>query len=100
MKKTTCTIKTEVWLYPGDTPWHFMSLPKKLSGEIREAHGRVKRGFGSIPVTIKIGKTTWDTSVFPYTKEECYIFPLKASVRAKEGMRAGDRVSATLMFKE
>jgi hypothetical protein len=86
-------IRSEVWLYPGMAGWHFLSLPKKESGEIKEKFGKHKRGWGSIPVLVTINKTRWKTSIFPDKKSGSYLLPLRAEVRKKEGIFARDTVS-------
>ena len=86
-------IKSEVWLYPGIAGWHFASVPKKESAEIKEKFGKIAKGWGSLPVLVTIGKTEWKTSIFPEKKSGSYILPLKADVRKKEGIMASDRIS-------
>lgn len=99
MKRSKYTIRAKVWLYPGETAaWHFVSLDKKTSKEIKETHGTVRRGFGSIRVTVTVGDTTWKTSIFPSKEQEVYILPLKASVRQAEDIEHGDTIAFTLAF--
>jgi hypothetical protein len=45
-----------------------------------------------VPVTITLGKTTWKTSIFPDKKLHAYLLPIKADVRKKESVKAGDIV--------
>ncbi len=83
----------KVWLWPGDqAAWHFVSLPKAESATWREKHKGLHRGWNSIKVKAKIGKTTWETSVFFDTKSKQYLLPLKAAVRKVEGIYEGDLV--------
>ena len=93
--KDRYVFKEKVWLYPGDTPWHFVSIPKKQAKEIKENFGKHRRGFGSLPVAVTIGKTTWKTSIFP-DKEGPYLLPLKAAVRKKEGIMSGDNITFSI----
>ena len=86
----------EVWLWPGEAAWHFVGVDKKQSAELRERYGASARGFGSIPVTVTLGKTTWKTSIFPDKKSGTYLLPLKADVRRREGIGAGDRITSSL----
>ncbi len=87
-------IKAKVWLYPGESGnWHFISVPKKESAEIKKSFGSRARGFGSLRVSATIGTTTWTTSIFPDSKSGTYILPLKALVRRKEGLYEGDSVA-------
>jgi hypothetical protein len=55
------------------------------------------RGFGSIKVRAKIGKSVWDTSLFP-SKEGPYLLAIKKSVRFDEGIEAGDVVKISCVF--
>ena len=86
-------MKSEVWLYPGMAGWHFLSVPKKQGLDIKKRFGSQKRGWGSLPVTVTIGKTTWKTSIFPDKKSDSYLLPLNAAVRKKERIMSGDLVT-------
>lgn len=44
MIKNKYKIKAVVWLYPGLGGWHFISLPKKESEEIKNNFSKVKKG--------------------------------------------------------
>jgi hypothetical protein len=48
-----------------------------------------------IPVTARIGKTGWRTSLFP--KDGRYIVPVKAGVSTAEGLELGDMVTVRLV---
>jgi hypothetical protein len=47
-----------------------------------------------IPVHARIGKTGWQTSLFP--KDGRYIVPIKASVRKAENLEVDDKVTVRL----
>lgn len=84
----------KVWIYPGDfANWHFVTLTKKVGQEIKETHGKSARGFGSLPVGVTIGQTTWKTSIFPDKRVGSYLLPLKSQVRKKEDIEAGETVT-------
>ena len=87
-----------LWLWTGENgAWHFITLPAELSDEIR-AHAMIAlRGFGSARVEATIGDVSWRTSVFP-VKEGGYILPVKAEVRQKAGIAAGDEVTVELQL--
>ena len=92
--------KANVWLYPGETPWHFISLPKKESAQVAAMQaGKPRRGFGAVKVKVTIGKTSWETSMFPEKRSGCYILPLKAPVRKKEGVMNGDTIRVIINVK-
>ena len=90
-------LKSKVFLWSSDmAAWHFLGVDKTHSAEIKATHAGMRRGFGSIPVGVTLGKTSWQTSIFPDSKSSTYLLPLKASVRKKEGVFDGDTVSFTI----
>ncbi len=91
----TITLKGKVWKYPGFGGWHFFTIGKTISARIRKANSAPRRGFGSIHVKAKTGKTEWKTSIFP-TKEETFLLALKANVRTKENIGMGDKITVRL----
>jgi hypothetical protein len=96
MSKGTFNIKSNVWLYSGKAAWHFISIPKKQSAEIKKSFGTSSRGWGSIPVMVTIGSMKWKTSIFPDKHSGGYLLPLKSEVRKKEQISAGDSISFSL----
>lgn len=72
--------------------WHFLGVSKKESAKIKEKFSKLKKGFGSIPVEVKLGASVWKTSIFPDSKSGTYLLPLKASVRKTEDVFDGDEV--------
>ena len=97
MSTTLFTLKGEVWLYPSDVAsWHFVTLPKKESETIKSTYGAQSPGWGSLPVSVTLGKSTWKTSIFPDKHSGGYLLPLKATVRAKEHVRQGDIITFAL----
>jgi hypothetical protein len=89
-------LRGRVWLYQGMAGWHFVTLPKKQSVEIRKKFDFNKRGWGSQPVKITIGQTQFKTSIFPDKKIGTYLLPLKAEVRKKEKINVGDNIKFDL----
>jgi len=79
--------------------WHFVTLPKKQSELIKSRFGALKRGWGSLPVLVTIGKTSWKTAVFPDRKAGDYLLPLKADVRKKEKISSGDTITFHVEIK-
>ncbi|RJQ36691.1 DUF1905 domain-containing protein [Candidatus Parcubacteria bacterium] len=97
--KTRYEMRAKVWLYPGMAGWHFVTLPKKQSDEIKKVFGVIKRGWGSLPVNVTIGKSKWRTSIFPDTKAGAYLLPLKAEMRKREGIVAGQTIPFSLEIR-
>lgn len=91
--KKNFKIEARVWKWPGDAGWHFVNIDKKISEDIRSVY---KKGF--VYVTAKVGKTSWDTALFPHKLSASYLLSVKASVRKKENIWEGDvvKISFTL----
>ena len=92
------TVTAPVWLWgKGTGRWHFLTVPPEQAVEIRLASAAAgpRRGFGSVRVAATIAGVTWRTSLFPQ-KSGGYILPIKAAVRSRAGIAAGDEVCVTL----
>ena len=91
------TVTAPVWVWSeGQGRWHFLTVPAEQATEIRaHSFGSQRRGFGSVRVLATIGGVSWRTSVFPQ-KAGGYILPIKAEVRRRAGIGAGDEVTVTL----
>ena len=96
MPKTSYNMRSKVWPYPGMAAWRFLTLPKRQGQEIRKKFGTYARGWGSLPVSVAIGKTVWNTSIFPDKKSGSYLLPLKAKVRKAENISDHSIVSFAL----
>ena len=92
------TFAGEVWLYEGEAPWHFVTLPAEIADEIR-ARRAGERPFNTVPVTVTIGATSWHTSLFADRKSASYLLPLKAEIRDREQITAGDRVTVNVELR-
>jgi hypothetical protein len=83
-----------IWYWRGPAPWFFVTIPAKQSSDLKGISGFVTYGWGVIPVRVRIGKTEFQTSLFP--KDDRYIVPIKASVRKAENLEEGDNVTVRL----
>ena len=92
----TFTAPLWIWSSEGGS-WHFVTVPKEQSAEIRleAAAAAPRRGFGSVRVAASINGVAWRTSVFPQ-KAGTYLLPVKAEVRRSAGIAAGDEVTVSL----
>lgn len=88
------TFAAPLWLWSGKGAWHFVTLPQDDSAIIRMAVPR--RGWGSVRVRARIGETEWATSIFPDTKANAYLLPVKADVRKAEALTVGEKISITV----
>jgi len=83
-----------IWHWRGPAPFYFVTVPDDDSRELKAVSGAVTYGWGMIPVTARVGSTTWKTSLFP--KDGRYLLPLKGAVRKAEGLAVGDEVELAL----
>jgi len=91
------TVTTPLWLWSGDkASWHFLTVPDAQAAEIRLQSLGLRNGFGSVKVQAAIGEVRWRTSVFPVGKTGEYILPVKADIRRRAGIAAGDDVTVSL----
>jgi hypothetical protein len=86
-----------VWEWRGPAPYHFVSVPLEIANEIKQLASAVTYGWGMIPVSGKIGSTSFSTSL--WAKNRTYAVPLKDAVRKAEGISIGDMVSVKLALK-
>lgn len=86
----------EVWEYDGPSAWHFLTLPVDVAERVRQETDGLRRGFGSVRVEVSVGGTTWRTSVFPDSRSGSFLLPVKAEVRRREDLLAGDVADVTL----
>jgi Domain of unknown function (DUF1905) len=95
MTKHSFPFTAPLWKYSGENAWHFVTLPSDVSARIKFLQ-TARRGFGSVRVRATIGKTQFETSVFPDSKSGCYLLPVKASVRKVEKIGHGDEVKVVI----
>ena len=93
---TSYSFSAELWHFPGEAGWHFITLPSDVSEEIREETAAFRKGFGSVKVTAKVGGQSWQTSIFPDSKSGSYLLPVKKAIRSAARLSAGDEVDVGL----
>lgn len=90
--------KAVPWQYTGQGAWIFVSLPKKLSQEIRTAFEDTEQGWGRLSATASIGSSEWKTAIWFDTKADTYLLPLKAEIRKKENVVIGKSVTVSVFI--
>ena len=90
-------ITSLLWIWEGEAAgrWYFITVPEEQSNDIRAHPFGSPRGFGSVRVEARIDDVIWRTSVFPLNSGG-YILPIKAEVRRKASLGAGDEVTIEL----
>jgi hypothetical protein len=71
-----------LWYWRGPSPFFFVPVPEDVSAAIHGIASAVTYGWGVIPVTVRIGATEFQTSLFP--KDGRYLVPIKVAVRRAE----------------
>jgi hypothetical protein len=87
----------ELWYWRGPSPYHFITVPEDVCAGLRAISGVVSYGWGMIPVTVRIGRIAFETSLFP--KDGGYVVPIKDAVRKREGLAVGDAVSVEMSIR-
>lgn len=85
------TFDTQLWRSSGAGGWFFVTLPADVAQSLRALRGPVG-GFGSVRVRAEIGGVAWSTSVFPDSRSQSFLLPVKAEVRRRAGVTAGDHI--------
>jgi hypothetical protein len=88
--------KAKPWQHQGPGGWYFVSLPTKLSQEIRTVFKMDEEGWGRLKTIAKIGNTEWKTAIWFDSKHNTYLLPLKADIRKKEQLFLGKTVVTIL----
>jgi hypothetical protein len=83
-----------IWYWRGPAPYHFVSVPPDEAEAIADFSSMVTYGWGMIPATVTIGRTTATTSLWP--KDGGYIVPVKRVFQDAEGIGVGDDVEVRL----
>jgi Domain of unknown function (DUF1905) len=81
---------------PSPVSWHFLTITGAVADGIRAAAPGRTAAWGSVYVKVRLGRTEWQTSVFPSKEVGGYLLPVKAAVRKKEAVGEGDEVTVDL----
>lgn len=90
----TATAPLQLWTGENGS-WHMFVVPEAQSGEIRAHAFGTPRGFKSVRVEATVNDIAWRTSVFPM-RSGGYFLPVKADVRRRADIAAGDEVTVAL----
>jgi len=89
--------KGKIFQWRGPAPYLFVAVPDKDSANIKSVSKLLTYGWGVIPVTVKVGKTEWTTSLFP--KDGRYLVPIKMVVQKAEKLKEGDEIKLKLELR-
>jgi len=94
MKKFS--FKAKLWIWPGVGGWHFVNLPKDLAIKVRKVAKPYGSGFVAVSVTV--GKSTWQTALFPHRESDTYLLSVKKSIRKKEEIFEDDDLKISFVL--
>src|ERR1700735_4978092 len=89
--------EAEVIYWRGPSPFFSAPAPPPYAEELKHVAKAVTYGWGMVPVEARIGGVVFTTSLFP--KDGTFLLPLKAEVRRKANITAGDRIVVELTIK-
>lgn len=90
----TIEFEAEIWYWRGPAPFYFATVPDEQAAEIKAIASAVTYGWGMIPAKVRVGQTTWQTSLWP--KDGSYIVPLKDKIRKAEQLVEGQTIHVRL----
>jgi hypothetical protein len=90
--------EAQLWIWDARRAdsWTFVSLPVEVSEEIQDLAPAPRRGFGSLRARVRVGGSSWTTSIFPGGGDGAYVLPIKRAVRKAESLEAGDTTTVTV----
>ena len=91
------SFETTVIYWRGPSPFFYAPIPPQHAQDVRWAAKVVSYGWGVVPVEASVGGAAFTTSLFP--KDGGYLLPLKAAVRRKAGITAGDRIAVEMTIR-
>jgi hypothetical protein len=91
------SVKSSVISWRGPSPFHFVPIPEYQSKKIKALAAQLTYGWGVIPVSCKIGKTEFSTSLIP--RQGLYLIPIKNQVRFAEGLEVNSQVSVQINLR-
>ncbi|KYH44604.1 hypothetical protein AZH51_08275 [Branchiibius sp. NY16-3462-2] len=87
---------SEVIEWRGPAPYLFAPVTSPATDDVADWI-EFSYGWGCIPVTARLGATTWETSLMP--KDGRYLVPLRVSVQRAERVGLGDEVRIGLELR-
>lgn len=87
---------TKMWKDDSPGGWHFVSLPKILSKEIRENFKWQEEGWGRMKTHAQIGELIWETAIWFDTKADTYILPIKSEIRKKTNLKNNQNIKMNI----
>jgi uncharacterized protein DUF1905 len=91
------SFETRIIHWRGPSPFFYAPIPPRHLEELRRVARAVTYGWGMVPVAARIGSVAFTTALFP--KDETYLLPLKAAVRRRANITAGDLIEVEMTIQ-
>lgn len=88
-----------LWKYNGASAWYFITIPKETATDIKHHSVQTKIAWGMLPVSVSIGKSSWNTSLFPDKRTQSYLLPIKSIIRKHEQLEEHDEISVVITLR-
>ncbi len=86
----------KMWRSTEPGSWHFISIPKDISKEIRKNLQWQEEGWGRMKAAAEVNALQWETAIWFDTKSDTYLLPVKAEIRKKAKLHANENTYVTL----
>lgn len=96
--KISYRFSADIWRYSGQGGWYFVSVPVKLSKEIRSCNKELEEGWGRLKINARTGSTIWETAIWFDSKQDCYLLPISAAIRKQERLTAGMKITVEIQL--
>lgn len=87
---------SKLWKYNSIGGWHFISLPKAVSKEIRNLLKWQEEGWGRMKAEAQINEIKWETAIWFDTKKETYLLPVKTKIRQQAKLETNKELKIAL----
>ncbi|OCC23642.1 hypothetical protein MB02_10775 [Croceicoccus estronivorus] len=102
-ERVACRTRLWRWTAGNSGAWFFLTISGEAAEQIA-GHALMRRlelgktrGFGAVKVSVRIGSSCWDTSVFP-SADNTWILPVKAAIRRAENLTEGSYADVELVL--
>lgn len=87
---------SKIWRHGGQGGWHFVSMPNKMSAEIRKSLKWQEEGWGRMKCFAQIRESSWETAIWFDTCKNTYILPIKSAIRQKCSVNEGSSINIAI----
>ena len=87
-----------MWKYNGNGGWHFISIPKEYTKEIRENLQWQEEGWGRMKATASIENIEWNTAIWYDSKKNTYLLPIKSEIRRQAKLDINKTYKVTIFL--